>query len=100
MDKILPGNKKQRNERTVFIFSIFVFLYFVFLILSYRLGFDSLVIIQVFRELLDIPAFALVIIFLVLSVISYVKGKFRSPSYPFYSIIILLASIAIMLIFV
>jgi hypothetical protein len=69
------------------------------MILSYRLGFDGLVIIGVFRELLDIPAFALIAVFLVLSVISFVKEKFKFPSYPFYSILILLVTVIALIVF-
>jgi len=87
--KIISADKKLKNDRLIFIFSIILFLYIAFMISSYRLGFDDIVIIGVFRELLDIPAFALLAIFFVVSLISFIKEKFRFRTYPFYSILIL-----------
>jgi cytochrome c oxidase subunit IV len=63
------------------------------MITSYRLGFDDIVIIGVFRELLDIPAFALLGTFFILSAISFIKQKLKLTGYPFYSILILLITI-------
>lgn len=93
------ANRKLKNHRLIFIFSIFLSLYIVFMILSYRQGFDKIVIIGVFRELLDLPAFALIAVFFVLSVISFIREKFKFFSYPFYSIVILLIIIISLLLF-
>ena len=98
--KIISTEKKSKNDKLVFISSIILSLYIIFMISSYRLGFDSMVIIGVFRELLDLPAFALLAIFFVLSVISFVKDKFKFASYPFYSIIILLIAALSLFLFV
>ena len=98
MEQILT--KKIRNNKLVFIFTIFLLSYSVFMILSYRLGFDHLVIVGAFREFFDLPTFALIAIFLVLSVISFVKEKFKFFSYPFYSLIILASAIISLLLFV
>jgi len=99
MQQIL-ANKKLRNDKLIFIFSIIVFLYIAFMILSYRLGFDGLVIIGFFRELLDIPALALIPVLFILSSISFIKEKLKLSSYPFYSILILLVAIAGLIVFV
>src|SRR5437762_12171607 len=88
--KIISTEKKSKNDKLVFISSIILSLYIIFMISSYRLGFDNMVIIGVFRELLDIPAFALLVILFVLSVISFIKDKFNFASRSFCSIIILL----------
>jgi hypothetical protein len=92
--KIISADKKLKNDKLIFIFSIILFLYIAFMISSYRLGFDDIVIIRVFRELLDIPAFASLAIFFVLSLLSFIKEKFKFSSYPFYSIIILFMTAA------
>jgi hypothetical protein len=96
--KIISADKKLKNDRLVFIFSIILFLYIAFVISSYKLGFDDIVIIGVFRELLDIPAFALLAIFFVLSSISFIKEKIKFSSYPFYSIIVLFITAAALII--
>jgi hypothetical protein len=92
MEQIL-ADKKIKADKLIFKLSIIVFLYILFMILSYRLRFDNIVVIGVFRELFDLPAFALITIFFVLSVLSFIKEKFKFPSYPFYSIVILLVTI-------
>jgi len=92
--------KKIRNNKVIFIFAICLLLYCVFMILSYRLGFDHLVIVGAFREFFDLQAFALIALFLVLSVISFMKQKFKFFSYPFYSVIVLLAAIISLFLFV
>ena len=94
----IPANKKLKNDRMIFIGVAILFLYVVFMISSFKLGFDDLVIVGVFRELLDIPAFALLVVFFVLSSISFIKEKFKIPSYPFYSIIILMLAAAALII--
>jgi len=89
----IDADKKQKNDKLVFIVSVVVAAYIFFMILSYRLGFDGIVIIGVFRELLDIPAFALLGISFILSVISFTRQKFKLTGYPFYSILIVLITI-------
>ena len=75
--KIISADKKSRNDKLIFISSMILFLYIIFMVSSYKLGFDDIVIIGVFRELLDIPAFALLIVFFVLSSISFIKESFN-----------------------
>jgi len=96
--KIISADKKLRNDKLIFISSMILFLYIIFMVSSYKLGFDDIVIIGVFRELLDIPAFALLAVFFVLSSISFIKEKFKLSSYPFYSIIVLLITAATLII--
>jgi len=97
---MIAANKKFKTDKLIFTFSIILFLYTVFMISSYKLGFDDLVIVGVFRELLDIPAFALLAIFFVLSSISFFKGKFKLRSYPFYSMLILLIAAAALILII
>jgi len=99
MDQIIAA-RKLRSDKRVFIFSLIVLLYIVFMIMSYRLSFDDIILIGVFRELLDLPAFALLAIFFVLSIISIVKDKFKFPSYPFYSIILILVAALTLFLFI
>lgn len=87
------------KDKTILVLSISVFIYLTFLLLSYQLKLDSIVIIGVLREMLDIPAFILLPFLFVLACISFIKRGFKFNSLPFYSMVILLAiTIALILI--
>src|SRR5262245_44845282 len=92
--------KKTGNDKMIFIASIFLFVYFIFMILAIRFSFGKITIIGVFRELLDIPAFLLLVVFFVLVTISLIKEKFKIRSYPFYSIIVLVLSVLSLILFI
>jgi len=98
MKEIPSDTKKIRKDKALLILSLFVFLYFAFLILIYELKYDA-VIIGVFREMLTIPFMVLLLILLVLSTITFIKEKFKIKSYAFYSLIILLFTLSIMVAF-
>jgi cytochrome c oxidase subunit IV len=98
MKEIPSDTKKIRKDKALLILSLFVFLYFAFLILIYELKYDA-VIIGVFREMLTIPFMVLLVILLVLSTITFIKEKFKIKSYTFYSLIILLFTLSIMVAF-
>lgn len=93
-----PEIKKLRKGKSCLILSLIIFLYFAFLILIYDLKYDA-VIIGVFREILTIPFMVLLVVLLVLSTIAFIKEKFIIRSYSFYSLIILLFTVGIMIAF-
>jgi len=88
-----PVTNKIRNDKLIFIFSLILLLYFIFMLASTRFSFGNSVIVGVFREMLDIPALVLLVVFFVISFISFAKERFKIPSYPFYSIIVLLLTV-------
>ncbi len=71
----------QKNKQ-IFIVSILLFLYFCGMIAVNSFKID-LVIVGVFRELLTIPAFILLAVLVVLSMISFVKQQFKPSGFPF-----------------
>ena len=84
------------NDKMVFILSIIVFFYFSLLIVFYKLQYET-VLISVFRELLTIPAFILFLFLFVKSIVSFVKLKYRIPSLPFYTLVLLFVLLAIII---
>ncbi len=81
--------RKSKKDKNIFIFSIIVFLYFALVIFLYEIGYDA-VLIRFVIELFTIPFAALLIVLLVLSILSFIVGKFKIVSLSFYSITILL----------
>jgi len=84
------------TDKIVFVFAIALSLYFSSLILLYELKIDS-TIIGVFGELLTIPAVVFLLVLLIISAVSFVRGKFNMKSFPFYSLVIILTTIAVMI---
>lgn len=84
-----------KGDRLVFLFSLLVFVYFSLLIVSNQLNYNP-VFLGVVRELVTLPAIAGVLVLLALSVIAFVKGNFRLLSFPFYSLLLLALTIAVM----
>jgi hypothetical protein len=91
--------RKQNKDKLIFVATIMLLLYFLFMIATTRLPFGETVMVGVIREQFDLPAFALEAIFLVLSVITFTKKKFKL-SYPFYSILVLLLNLLLLMVFI
>lgn len=87
----------QKNKQ-IFIVSILLFLYFCGMIAVNSFKID-LVIVGVFRELLTIPAFILLAVLVVLSMISFVKQQFKPSGFPFYTLAMNLLTIILIIVF-
>ena len=74
------------SEKVIFIASIADFIYIVFLISSVRLQYDSVAIVGVFREMLDIPGLLLLPVLLTCAIIDFAKGKFKFNTFFFDSL--------------
>ena len=86
------------RKKGLLILSIVVFLYFVLQILATELNYDA-VVVGVIIELLTLPFLAILIVNLILSIQAFVKLKFKFNSYPFYSIVILVITVIILVAF-
>ena len=85
-----------KNHKMVLILSLVIFAFFSLMILSNKLGFDF-IILGVIREMLTLPAFLLLAVLIPVVLFSLWKGKQRLFSVPFYSLLILLSCIALIL---
>jgi cytochrome bd-type quinol oxidase subunit 2 len=87
----------QKNKQ-IFIASILLFLYFCAMIVVNNFKIDG-VIVGVFRELLTIPAFILLIALMVLSMIAFAKQQFKPNGFPFYTLAMNLLTIILIIVF-
>jgi len=89
-----PGSHK---NKIVLISSIFTAIYFAVLIGSYYFKFDNQVL-NFVRELFTIPAVILLLVLSVISGMALVKENKKSNSLPFYSCLILLLTIVLLIV--
>jgi hypothetical protein len=90
------GSSYAKGDKVVFLFSLLVFAYFSLLILSSQLKWDP-VFLGVLRELVTLPAIVGVLVLLVLSAMAFVKGNFKVNSFAFYSLLLVVLTIAAMI---
>ena len=76
---------REINDKILFYGSCLLAAYFGFLLLDAFVLHLTLVLIGVFREILTIPAFALLLFLLVLTSIRWGQGKFKVRGYLFLS---------------
>jgi hypothetical protein len=92
----IATNKKVKKNKIIFYLSVIILFYFLALLLMHELKYDAFVI-GVFRELLTLPFLTLLIVLLGLSIVSLFKEKFITNSYPFFSLIILLITVVLLI---
>lgn len=88
--------QQARGDRVVFLFSLLAFAYFSLLIITSQLKWDP-VFLGVVRELVTLPAIVGVLVLLVLSGMAFVKGNFKVRSFAFYSLLVVLLTLAAMI---
>ena len=91
-------HSRPKRGKTHFIISILLFLYFAALLAVNYFRVDATMI-GVLREILTIPAVVSVFVLVVQSAIDFYKEHYRVGSLPFYSLLVLGATIAMMLLF-
>lgn len=89
-------NRKLSKQIIVFYLSISTLIFFLVLLIINELKYDAMVI-GVLRELLTLPFLALLIILLLISIVSLIKERFKINSYPFFSLIILILTTALLI---
>lgn len=85
-----------KGDKLVFLFSLLAFAYFSLLIITSQLRWDP-VFLGVVRELVTLPAIVGVLVLLTLSCMAFVKGNFKVRSFAFYSLIVVVLTIAVMI---
>lgn len=85
-----------KGDKLVFLFSLLAFAYFSLLIITSQLKWDP-VFLGVVRELVTLPAIVGVLVLLTLSGMAFVKGNFKVRSFAFYSLIVVVLTIAVMI---
>lgn len=85
-----------KGDKLIFLFSLGAFAYFSLLIISSQLKWDP-VLLGVVRELVTLPAIVGVLVLLTLSAMAFVKGNFNVRSFAFYSLIVVVLTIAAMI---
>lgn len=93
--KFLNGARHQqiRGDKVVFLFSLVAFAYFTLLIITSQLKWEP-VFFGLIRELVTLPAIVGLLALLVLSGMAFVKGNFRVRSFAFYSLVIVVLTMA------
>lgn len=92
-----PIKLESRKNKIVLISSLFTTIYFATLIGSYYLKFDNRILGFV-RELFTIPAIILLLFLSVISGMALAKEKKKFTSLPFYSCLILLLTLVLLIV--
>jgi cytochrome bd-type quinol oxidase subunit 2 len=90
-------NQRSNRNKIVLISSLFTSIYFAVLIGSYYFKFDNQVL-NFVRELFTIPAVILLLVLSVISGMALVKENKKFNSLPFYSCLILLLTIVLLIV--
>ncbi|MDB5193544.1 MAG: hypothetical protein JWQ96_3107 [Segetibacter sp.] len=87
-----------KKDKGLLILSIVVFIYFALLVSISELHYSS-VLVGGIIQFLTLPFAAILITVLILAIQSFVKHKFKTNSYSFYCLIILLLTIVLLVVF-
>jgi ABC-type proline/glycine betaine transport system permease subunit len=98
MNESKPANSKNQNDRLILVSSIGTTIYFAGMISTYHLKIDNQVL-RFVNELLTIPVVFLLIVLLVMSVIGLFRTRKKFTSLYFYSLLILISAIVMLVIF-
>jgi ABC-type bacteriocin/lantibiotic exporter with double-glycine peptidase domain len=93
---MLTEVKKWATDKNVFIASIVVLVFFSLLILVSELEYNP-VIIGVLRELLTLSFLGLFFLLIFIAILSFIKTRFSFKSYAFYSLLIHLLTLGLMI---
>lgn len=85
-----------KGDKLVFLFSLGAFAYFTLLIITAQLKWNP-GFLGVVRELVTLPAVVGVLVLLALSAMAFVKRNFKVRSFAFYSLLVVVLTIAVMI---
>ena len=94
----MTGTGRSKRNAGLLVLSVIGFLFFLFLVVSTQYKYDNTAI-GVVRELLTLPFAAILLTVLIMSVVTLFKGKFELLSYPFFTIVIIMATIIMLTVY-
>ena len=95
INKSEKSKTAQKKDTSILLISIVVFIFFAITILLAKLKYN-VVLIGIIREMLTIPALILLGITIILSLLSFIKEKYRINDLPFYSLLIQMVTIGLL----
>ncbi len=87
-----------RKEKLLFLLSIGVLVFFILVVLIHELQLSA-VLVGALQEFLTFPMIALLIVLLIMTTFEFIRRRFETRSYPFYTIVVLIVTILFMMIF-
>lgn len=93
----MQETKRTIQNNRIFFLSITVAAYFIVLLAADKFHYSP-VLLGVIAEILTIPALLLLAVMFIISVISFVKSRYKAASLPFVSILIQLATTILLVI--